>query len=151
MLSKKLCLKKFIRHWWEILGGKEESEYILKRAECSWSEHFFFFFGLLLLFFQLWCLIKTLNLSELHFLPLLFSRSVMSDSLQLHALQYAMLPCPSLSPGICSNSCPLSQWCHLSISSSVSPFSSCPQSFPASEFFSQWVDSLHQVAKVLDL
>ena len=59
----------------------------------------------------------------------------MSDSLWPHELQHARLPCPSLSPGIYSNSCPLSWWCHLSISSSVTPFPSCPQSFPASGFF----------------
>ena len=58
----------------------------------------------------------------------------MSDFLQPHGLQHARLPCPSLSPGVCSNSCPLSQWCHLIISSSVTLFSSCPQSFPASVF-----------------
>ena len=56
----------------------------------------------------------------------------MSYSLQAHGLQHARLPCPSLSPGVCSNSCPLSQWCLPTISSSVTPFSSCPQSFPAS-------------------
>ena len=52
-----------------------------------------------------------------------------------HILQHARLPCPSLSPRACSNSCPLSQWCHPAISSSVIPFSSCPQSFPASGSF----------------
>ena len=61
-----------------------------------------------------------------------FSHSVMSNSLQPHRLQHTMLPCPSASPGVYSNSCPLSQWCHPTISSSVVPFSSCPQSFPAS-------------------
>ena len=55
----------------------------------------------------------------------------MSNSLQPHQLQHARLPCPSLSPGVCSNSCPLSQWCHPTISSSATPFSSCPQSFRA--------------------
>ena len=55
----------------------------------------------------------------------------MSDSLQPHGLHHARLPCSSLSPGVCSNSCPLSRWCHPPISSSVSPFSSCPPSFPA--------------------
>ena len=59
----------------------------------------------------------------------------MSDSLWLRGLQHTRLPCPSLSPGICSNSCPLSQWRHATISSSVAPFSSCPQSFPASGSF----------------
>ena len=59
----------------------------------------------------------------------------MSDSLQLHGLQQARLPCSSLSPGICSKSYPLSGWCHPTISSSLSPFSSYPQSFPASGSF----------------
>ena len=66
---------------------------------------------------------------------LLFSHCVVSDSLQPHELQYARPPCPSLSFGVCSNSCPLSRWCHPTISSSVVPFSSCSQSFPASESF----------------
>ena len=54
-----------------------------------------------------------------------------SDSLQSHGLQHARLPCPLSSPGACSNPCPLSLWCHPTISSSVIPFSSCLQSFPA--------------------
>ena len=68
------------------------------------------------------------------------SRSVMSDSLQPHESQHARPPCPSPTPGVHSNSCPSSRWCHPTISSSVVPFSSCPQSLPASEFFpmSQW-------------
>ena len=64
-------------------------------------------------------------------LLLLFSHSVLSDSLKLHGLQHARLPCPSPTPGIYWNSCSLSQWCHPTISSSVVPFSSCLQSFPA--------------------
>ena len=60
----------------------------------------------------------------------------MSDSLQPWGLQHARLPCPSLSPRVCSNSCPLSQWCHSTISSSVIYFSSCPQYFPTSGSFS---------------
>ena len=60
--------------------------------------------------------------------------SVMSESLQPHELQHARLPCPSLSPGICSNSHPLSRWCYPIISASVALFS-CPQSFPASRSF----------------
>ena len=59
----------------------------------------------------------------------------MSDSLQPHGLLHTRLPCPSLSPGVCSNSCPLCQWCHPTISSSVAPFSSHLQSFPASGSF----------------
>ena len=64
-----------------------------------------------------------------------FSRSVMSDSLQPHGLQHARLPCPSPTPGAYSNSCPLSWWCHTTISCSVIHFSSCLQSFPASGSF----------------
>ena len=59
----------------------------------------------------------------------------MSDSLQPHGLQYARLPCPSPTPRACSNSCPESRWCHPISSSSVVPFSSCLQSFPASRSF----------------
>ena len=59
----------------------------------------------------------------------------MSDSLWLHGLQHARPPCPSPTPGACSNLCPSSRWCHPAISSSVVPFSSCPQSLPASESF----------------
>ena len=61
-----------------------------------------------------------------------FSRSVMSDSLQPHELQRARPPCPTPTPGNYPNSCPLSRWCHPTISSSVIPFSSSPQYFPAS-------------------
>ena len=64
-----------------------------------------------------------------------FSRSVMSDSLRPHESQHARPPCPSPSPRLHSNSHPSSQWCHPATSSSVIPFSSFPQSFPASEPF----------------
>ena len=64
-----------------------------------------------------------------------FNRSVVSDSLWSHGLQHAGPPCPSPTPGVYSNSCPLSQWCHPTISSSVVPFSSHLQSFPASGSF----------------
>ena len=63
-----------------------------------------------------------------------FSHSVMSDSLQPHGLQHARLPCTSPNPQACSNSCPLGQWCHPTISFSVVPFFFCLQSFPASVF-----------------
>ena len=70
----------------------------------------------------------------------MFSHSVMSDSLRPHGLQHARPPCPSLSPRACSNSCPLSQCCHPTTSSSVIPFSSClffpvSESFPVSQLF----------------
>ena len=64
-----------------------------------------------------------------------FSRSVMSDSSGIHESKHARLPCPSPTPGVHSNSCPSSQWCHPDISSSVIPFSSCPQSLQASGSF----------------
>ena len=66
---------------------------------------------------------------------LLFSCQVTSDSLQPHGLQHTGLPCPSPSSRVCSNLCPLNQWCHPAISSSVIPFSSCLQSFSASGSF----------------
>ena len=76
-----------------------------------------------------WDLLNSL-FSSLH-----FSRSVVSDSLRPHELQDARPPCPSPTPWVYPNSCPLSRWCHLTISSSVIPFSSCPQSFPTSGSF----------------
>ena len=63
------------------------------------------------------------------------SRSVVSNSLRPHESQHIRPPCPSSTPGVHSDSCPSSQWCHPAISSSVVPFSSCPQSLPASESF----------------
>ena len=76
----------------------------------------------------------------------LFSHSVVSDSLWPHGLQHARLPCPLPSPGACSNSCPFSQWYHPTISSSVSPFSYCLQSFlaffPMSPFFASGGQSI---------
>ena len=78
-----------------------------------------------------------------------FSRSVMSKSLQPHESQHARPPCPSPTPRVHSNSYPLSRWCHPAISSSVIPFSSCPQSSQHQGLF-QWVNSSYEVAKVLD-
>ena len=74
----------------------------------------------------------------------------MSNFLWPQELQHIRLPCPSLSPGVCSNSYPLSQWCYLTISSFAAPFS-CPQSFPVFQDPFQWVSSSHQVAKVFEL
>ena len=78
-----------------------------------------------------------------------FSHSVVSDSLQLHGLQHARLPCPSPTPGAYSNSRPLNWWCHPTISSSVVLFSSCLQSFQHQGLF-QWASTLRQVDKVLE-
>ena len=78
-----------------------------------------------------------------------FSCSVMSDSLRPHELQHARPTCPSPTPRVYPNSCPSSRWCHPAISSSVIPFSSCPHPFQHQGLF-QWVNSSHEVAKVLE-
>ena len=72
---------------------------------------------------------------KVEFSSVQFSHSVMSDSLRTHELQHARPPCTSPTPGVSPNSCPLSWWCHPSISSFAVPFSSSPQSFPASGCF----------------
>ena len=98
----------------------------------------------------LWRLVRSfLKILKIELPSVQFSCSGMSDSLQLHELQHARLLCLPLSPRVCSNSYPLSRWCHLTISSSA------PTSFAFSlsrhEGLFQWVDSLHQVAKLLEL
>ena len=80
----------------------------------------------------LWIQIKC---TSMKWFSVQFSCSVVSDSLRPHGLQHARLPCPSPTPRACSNSCPLSWWCHPTISSSVIPFCSGRQSFPASGSF----------------
>ena len=77
------------------------------------------------------------------------SHSVMSNSLWPHGLQHTRPPCPSPTPRVYPNSCPLSRWCHPTISSSVIPFSSCLQYFQHQGLF-KWVSSLYQMAKVLE-
>ena len=79
--------------------------------------------------------LKPANNLEVQFSSVQFSHSVVSDSLQPHESQHARPPCPSPSPGVHSDSRPSIRWCHPDISSSVIPFSSCPQSLPASEYF----------------
>ena len=93
-----------------------------------------------LCYLSLWFMPGALFLSRVWQLPVVFSsvqlsHSVVSDSLRPHGLQHTRPPCSSPTPRACSNSCPLSQWCHLTTSSSVIPFSSCLQSFPASGSF----------------
>ena len=90
---------------------------------CWWE------FKIILLFWE-----KSLQLLKT-FSSVQFSHSVMSDSFRPHELQHARPPCPSPTPGVYSNSCSSSQWCHSAISSSVVPFSSCSQSLPASGSF----------------
>ena len=99
---------------------------------------------------------RTLGLS--HNYSCCHSVTVMSNPLQPHGLKHTRLPCPSLSPRICSDSCPLSQLCHPTISSSVAPFSSCPQSsfpasgsFPMSQFFAPGGLSIRATASVFPM
>ena len=79
--------------------------------------------------FLLFSLNQTCQFLDIQFNSVQFSRSVMSNSLRPHGLQHARAPCPSQTPRVYSDSCPQSQWCHWTISSSVIPFSSCLQSF----------------------
>ena len=78
-----------------------------------------------------------------------FSLSVMSNSLRPHESQHARPPCPSQTPGVYPNSCPLNWWWHPTISSSVIPFSSCANLSQHQGLF-KWANSSHQVAKVLE-
>ena len=87
--------------------------------------------------------------NKLWFNSVQFICSVVSNSLPPHELQHTRPPCPSPTPGVYSNSCPSSRWCHPTISSSVIPFSSCPQSLSASGAFPM-SQSSHEVAKVLE-
>ena len=93
---------------------------------------------------------RNLRLSELWRCLLLFSRSVMSDSLRPHGLQHAKLPCPSPLPGACSNSCPSSRWMP-SNQPILLPPSPPALNLSQHEGLFQWIGSLHQVAKVLEL
>ena len=99
-----------------------------------------------------WQLFSFLSFLRSHQLMLLmmFNHSALSNSSQPHGLQHVRLPCPSLSLGVGSNSCPLSQWCHPTISSSIVP---SPPALNLSQHqgLFQWVGSLHQEAKVLEL
>ena len=106
------------------------------------------------------CLMERLhwNLGLMHLRSSVqFSRSVVSDSLRPHGLQHTRPPCPTPTPGVYPNSCPLSQWCHPTISSSVVPFSSHFQSFPASgsfpmrQFFTSGGQSIGVSASVLSM
>ena len=97
------------------------------------------------------------SLNKIQFSLVQFSRSVMSYSLQPHGLQHARPPCPSPTSGVYPNSCPLSQWCHPTISSSVVPFSShlqsfwASRSFPMSQFFASGGHSIGVSTSVLPM
>ena len=118
------------KHYWLLLF------YLLKNLCVVWGEFFFFLINIYKLswFFPLNMEWKCDPLSK-KYISVQFSCSVVSSSLWIHELQQARPPCPSPTPGVHSNSCPSSQWCHPAISSSVVPFSSCPQSLPASDSF----------------
>ena len=90
------------------------------------------------------------QVTHLLVVAMVFSHSVISNSLQPHGLPYARLPCPSVSPRVCSNSCPLSQWCHPTMYPLLPP---CLPAFILSQHQGvfQWVGCSHQVAKVLGL
>ena len=95
--------------------------------ECFVMEVFHWTFG------NLPCYLS--NIITYQFSSVQFSHSVMFDSFRSHELQHARSPCTSPTPGVHPNSCPSSRWCHPAISSSVVPFSSCPQYLPASQSF----------------
>ena len=108
----------------------------------KFSIYYSLFFATLFNFIFLWFSTMHLDLTPLFYSnycvytpSVQFSRSVVSDSLRPHEPQHNRPPCPSPTPGVHSNSHPSSQWCHPAISSSIVPFSSCPQSLPASESF----------------
>ena len=103
----------------------------------SWTS-FSIYFNLILFQISTVYIIKSYTHTHTHthtHISVQFSCSVMSDSLRPHESQHARPPCPSPTPGVHSNSCPSSWWCHPAISSSVVHFSSCPQSLPASGSF----------------
>ena len=87
------------------------------------------------IWFELNCVHPSISECDCFWRLLLLNHSVMSNSLRPHGLQHARCPCLSPSPRVCSNSCPVSQWCHSTILSSAASISSCPQSFPASRSF----------------
>ena len=110
--------------WHRLLPIYSDTEVVGKRCGPLWS-------------LSAWVQSSTLQQasSMIGMVSVQFSRSVMSNSLRPRELQHARPPCPSPTPGVHPDSCPLSRWCHPTISSSVVPFASCPQSFPASESF----------------
>ena len=135
-------------------SGNHKSDLFFCEFVCFWSiidqQHCISFC------YTTWCFGISIHfkmISTIHLLTIGPISSVQSlsrvDSMRPHELQHARPPCPSPTPGVHPNSCPSSRWCHPAISSSVVPFSSCPQSLPAPGSF-QWVNSSHEVAKVLD-
>ena len=114
-MIKNIENKNLIQNNWNKVG-------LPKKQSISFVHHY------LLWHFQYWYYIIVFSSVQ-------FSRLVVSNSLRLHEPQHTRPPCPSPTPRVHPNPCPLSRWCHPTISSSVVPFSSCPQSFPASGSF----------------
>ena len=108
---------------------------IIQSKVLSFKKIFWYFWSMVLII-EILIDILVASIHGVHFLlSVQFSRSVVSDSLRPHESQHARPPCPSPTPAVYSNSCPSSRWCHQAISSSAVPFSSCPQSLPASGSF----------------
>ena len=128
--------------WWAAVYGVAQGRTRLKWLSSSSSSSYtrsFYCIGLFVSIFTLEDPQSSQNPTQ-SVLLLLFSHSVVSNSLWPYGLQHARLPCPSLSPGACSNSCPLSWWCQPTISSSVIPFFSYLQYFPAQgSFLKSWL------------
>ena len=138
-------------HWWfrlhngllrqaRLFEADSDSLSSFVKSSCSYSHHFLrTYLGARSCFRGFPCLLSPLSSGpgkvSLASSSVQFSRSVVSDCLWPHGLQHSRPPCPSPAPGVYSHSCPLSQWCHPTILSSVIPFSSCLQSFPASGSF----------------
>ena len=135
----------FFRRFWSLSKKDEQQPSVNNNGQRAWKRNKFYFklerfSGSLLQFYHLAYSGKDVFFSFLDFevsinSSVQFSCSVVSNSFRPHELQHVRPPCISPSPGVHSNSRLSSQWCHPAISSSVVPFSSCPQSLPASESF----------------
>jgi len=110
-----------------------EFKHIGHMSMVNWTNTFMHSFPLLC---SIHCQLKISSLCQPRFISFQFNHSVTSDSLWPHGLQHTRLPCPSLTLRACSNSCPLSQWCHPAISSSVCPLLLPPSIFPSVRVFS---------------
>ena len=131
------CLRVLIEHFWKLCMISLLEISSQARSNHLWRLQNFHIVYFCNIFYHevLYCFCPPLYLEYFQFSSVHFSHSVVSDSLQAHESQHTRPPCPSPTPGVYPNSCPLSQWCHPTISSSVIPFSSCPQPLPASGSF----------------